>query len=60
MSDGWRGSVVQKYIINFFVNSPNGSVFLKSVDVPEFVKDSNLLFNMLDHMVDEVREANIV
>lgn len=60
MSDGWRDSVVQKGIINFLVNSPKGSVFLKSVDVSEVVKDANLLFNMLDQVVDEVGESNIV
>ena len=60
ISDGWRDSVVQKDIINFLVNSPKGSVFLKSVDVSEVVKDANLLFNMLHHVVDEVAESNIV
>ncbi|XP_048633100.1 uncharacterized protein LOC106367279 [Brassica napus] len=60
MSDGWRDSVVQKDIINFLVNSPKGSVFIKSVDVSEAVKDANLLFSMLDRMVDEVGEANVV
>ncbi|XP_048616815.1 uncharacterized protein LOC125575425 isoform X2 [Brassica napus] len=60
MSDGWRDSVVQKDIINFLVNSPKGSVFLKSVDVSEVVKDANLLFNMLDNVVDEVGESNVV
>ena len=60
MSDGWRDSVVQKDIINFLVNSPKGSVFIKSVDVSEAVKDTNLLFSMLDRMVDEVGEANVV
>ncbi|KAL0844369.1 hypothetical protein Bca101_017615 [Brassica carinata] len=60
MSNGWRDSVVQKDIINFLVNSPKGSVFLKSVDVSEVVKDANLLFNMLDNVVDEVEESNVV
>lgn len=60
MSDGWRDSVVQKDIINFLVNSPKGSVFLKSVDVSEVVKDANLLFDMLDHVLDEVGESNVV
>ncbi|KAL0854044.1 hypothetical protein Bca101_059196 [Brassica carinata] len=60
MSDGCRVSVVQKNIFNFLVNSPKGSVFIKSVDVSEAVKDANLLFSMLDRMVDEVGEANVV
>ncbi|KAG2291760.1 hypothetical protein Bca52824_038429 [Brassica carinata] len=60
MYDGWRDSVVQKDIINFVVNSPKGSVFIKSVDFSEAVKDANLLFSMLDRMVDEVGEANVI
>ncbi|VVB04140.1 unnamed protein product [Arabis nemorensis] len=60
MSDGWRDSVVQKDLLNFLVNSPKGSIFIKSIDVSEVVKDSNLLFNMLDNMVEEVGESNVV
>lgn len=56
MFDGWRDSVVQKVLVNFLVNSPRGSVFMKSNEVLEVVKDVNLLFNMLDEMVEEVRE----
>lgn len=60
MSDGWRDSVVQKDIVNFLVNSPKGSVFIKSVDVSTVVKDANMLFDHLDRMVEEVGEANVV
>ncbi|KAL4558328.1 hypothetical protein LXL04_036526 [Taraxacum kok-saghyz] len=60
MSDGWRDSVVQKDLINFLVNSPKGSVFVKSMDVSEVSKDANLLFGVLDAMVEEVGEANVV
>ncbi|XP_057811633.1 uncharacterized protein LOC131025863 [Salvia miltiorrhiza] len=60
LSDGWRDSVVQKNIVNFLVNSPKGSVFIKSVEVFEVVKDSTTLFLMLDSIVEEVGEMNVV
>lgn len=60
LSDGWRDSVAQKDIVNFLVNSPRGSVFIKSMDVSEVVKDATLLFQMLDDMVEEVGEANVI
>ncbi|XP_021836188.2 uncharacterized protein [Spinacia oleracea] len=60
LSDGWRDSVAQKDIVNFLVNSPRGSIFIKSMDVSEVVKDATLLFQMLDDMVEEVGEANVI
>lgn len=60
MSDGWRDSVVQKDIVNFLVNSPKGSVFIKSKEVSEVVKDATMLFKLLDEMVEEVGEKNVV
>ena len=60
LSDGWRDSVVSKDIVNFLVNSPKGSVFIKSMDVSEIVKDARLLYQMLDDMVEEVGESNVV
>ena len=60
MSDGWRDSVVQKDIVNFLVNSPKGSVFMKSKEVSEVVKDATMLFKLLDEMVEEVGEKNVV
>ncbi|XP_035841277.1 uncharacterized protein LOC118488172 [Helianthus annuus] len=60
LSDGWRDSTVQKDIINFLVNSPKGSVFVKSIDVSEITKDADQLLGMLEEMVDEVGEENVV
>jgi len=60
ISDGWRDSVVQKDIVNFLVNSPRGSMFVKSMDVSEVVKDSILLYKLLDDMVEEVGEKNVI
>mgnify|MGYP001082855545 CR=1 FL=1 len=60
LSDGWRDSTVQKDIVNFLVNSPKGSVFIRSMDVSDVVKDANLLFKILDDLVEEVGEENVV
>lgn len=60
LSDGWCDSVVQKDIVNFLVNSPGGSVFIKSVEVSEVVKDPITLFQMLDNIVEEVGEPNVI
>jgi len=60
LSDGWRDTTVQKDIVNFFVNSPKGSVFIRSMDVSEVIKDANFLFKVLDDMVEEVGEENVV
>ncbi|KAE8685690.1 hypothetical protein F3Y22_tig00111095pilonHSYRG00654 [Hibiscus syriacus] len=60
LSDRWRDSVVQKDIVNFMVNSPKGSIFVKSMDVSDVSNDANLLFGILDKMVDEVGEENVV
>ncbi|GJZ18005.1 hydroxyproline-rich glycoprotein family protein [Tanacetum coccineum] len=60
LSDGCHDSVVFKDIINFMVNSPKGSVFVKSMDVSDVSKNATLLFGILDKMVDEVGEENVV
>ncbi|KAE8668729.1 3-hydroxyisobutyryl-CoA hydrolase 1-like [Hibiscus syriacus] len=59
MSDGWRDSVAYKDI-NFLVNSPKGSVFIKSIDASDIVKNTEQLFIMLDDVVEEVGEKNVV
>jgi len=49
-----------KDIVNFLVNSPKGSIFIKSIDISTVLKDANMLYDHLDLMVDEVGEANVV
>jgi hypothetical protein len=43
MSDGWSDGK-NHTIINFLVSCPQGTMFLKSVDASDKVKDANLLF----------------
>ena len=59
MSDGWTDRR-QRTIINFLVNSPSGSVFIKSVDASSFVKIGEKLFELLDSIVDEIGEELVV
>ncbi|KAH6823140.1 hypothetical protein C2S53_011313 [Perilla frutescens var. hirtella] len=60
LSDGWRDSVASKEIVNFLINSPKGSVFLKSVDVSNITKDAYALVKMFNNIVEKVGESNIV
>ena len=43
MSDGWSDTR-NRTIINFPVSCPQGTMFLKSIDAFDRVKDANLLF----------------
>eukprot|EP00253_Pinus_taeda_P010769 PITA_10769 len=59
MSDGWTDQR-NRTIINFLVFCPQGTMFLKSVDASDKVKDGHLLFQLLDQVVEEVGVANVV
>ena len=43
-------------IIKFLVNSPKGSVFVKSDDALDVVKNVEQFFITLDYMIKEIRE----
>eukprot|EP00253_Pinus_taeda_P004371 PITA_04371 len=59
MSDGWTDQR-NRTIIKFLVFCPQGTMFLKSVDASDKVKDGHLLFQRLDQVVEEVGVANVV
>ncbi|CAA0840621.1 hAT dimerisation domain-containing protein, partial [Striga hermonthica] len=59
MSDGWTDGK-NRALINFLVNSPAGTFFLKSVDVSDFIKNGELIFNYLDDIVNEIGEDNVI
>ena len=59
MSDAWMDKR-QRSIINFLVNSPSGTMFLKSIDASDYVKTSEKLFELLDDVVEEIGEHNVV
>jgi hypothetical protein len=59
MSDGWRDQK-GRTLINFLVSSPRGTMFIKSVDTSDMVKDAKNLFILLDEVVEKVGEENVV
>jgi hypothetical protein len=59
MSDGWTDQRSHT-ILNFLIAFPKGTMFLKSMDVSDQVKDANLLFCLLDEVVEEVGVQNVV
>ncbi|KAK4285022.1 hypothetical protein QN277_001773 [Acacia crassicarpa] len=59
MSDEWTDRK-NRTLINFLVNSPSGSMFVKSVDASSYVKSGAKLFELLDNFVEEIGEKNVV
>ncbi|XP_052187762.1 uncharacterized protein LOC127798293 [Diospyros lotus] len=59
MSDGWTDRK-SRSLTNFLVNSPSGTVFLKSIDTSDVIKDAQKLFELLDSLVEEIGEENVV
>lgn len=59
MTDGWTDRR-RRTILNFLVNSPRGTVFLKSVDASNICKTAEKIFEMIDAVVEEVGEDNVV
>ena len=59
MSDGWTNGR-SRAILHFLVVCPKGTMFLKSVDASDQVKDAQLLFHLLDEVVEEVGVQNVV
>ncbi|KAI5398935.1 hypothetical protein KIW84_064347 [Lathyrus oleraceus] len=59
MTDGWIDRK-RRTILNFLVNSPKGTVFLKFVDASNIYKIADKIFEMIDVVVEEVGEDNVV
>ena len=56
--DGW---IIRKgSITNFLINSPKGTVFLKSINTSDISKNAKNLFQLLDSLVQEIGEKNVV
>ncbi|GJY50525.1 retrovirus-related pol polyprotein from transposon TNT 1-94 [Tanacetum coccineum] len=47
-------------LINFLVNCPTGTIFLKSIDASEHVKDAQLIMKMINEVIEDVGEENIL
>ncbi|PKU67521.1 hypothetical protein MA16_Dca016245 [Dendrobium catenatum] len=59
MSDGWS-DIKHRSLINIFINNPYGTVFLRSIEASDQVKDAEFIFELLDSIVDEVKEYLVV
>nr|KYP41688.1 hypothetical protein KK1_036937 [Cajanus cajan] len=59
MSDAWMDKK-QRCIINFLVNSSIGTMFIKSINGSNFVKTEEKLFELLDSIVEDIREEKVV
>lgn len=59
MSDGWTDGK-GRVLLNFLVNSPAGTFFLKSIDASGSVKNGSLMLKYLDDVVREVGEENVI
>ena len=59
MCDGWTGPT-KLSIINFMVYSKGSTIFLKSVDALDKIKDNKYIYGLLKNVIKEVGEANVV
>ena len=59
MFDGWTGPTKLSIII-FMVYSKGSTIFLKSVDASDKIKDNKYIYGFLKDEIKEVGEANVV
>lgn len=59
MCDGWTDGKGRS-LTNFLVNSPSGTVFLKSIDTSNVIQDAKQMFELLDSVIEEIGEDNVV
>lgn len=58
MPDGWTDRK-SKSLTNFLVNSPSGTIFLKSMNISDVIKDAQRLFELLNSLVEEIGEESV-
>ena len=59
MSDGWTRPT-KLSIFNFMVYSKGSTIFLKSVDASDKIKDNKYIYGLLKDVIKEVGETNVV
>ena len=59
MSNGWIGPT-RLSIINFMVYSKGSTVFLKSIDASNNIKDYKYIYKLLKNVIKEVEVDNVV
>jgi hypothetical protein len=59
MSDGWT-DMRGRHLINFLVNSPEGTYFLESVDASSEVHSATMLADLLQEKIEDIGKDNVV
>jgi hypothetical protein len=59
MSDGWSDKR-RRHLINFLVNSPEGTYFLGSVDASSENLDAFMLADLLEKKINEIGKDKVV
>jgi len=59
MTYGWIDRK-RRIILNFLVNCPTGTIFLKSIDAYDICKTTEKIFKMVDDIVEKVGEENVI
>ena len=59
MSYGWIDGNVRS-ILNFLVNCPRGTLFIKSINASSYVEDAYLLCDMLNKFIQEIGPYYVV
>ncbi|KAI3675421.1 hypothetical protein L1987_85011 [Smallanthus sonchifolius] len=59
LSDGWS-DMRNRSLINFLVNNQYGTVFLRTVDASDCIKNAQKIFELLDEVVEEIGEDIVV
>ncbi|KAF6134583.1 hypothetical protein GIB67_022323 [Kingdonia uniflora] len=59
MTDWWTDGKCRT-LINFLVNCPKGTVFLKSIDGSAHIHDAELIYKMLKDVIEEVGKKNVI
>ena len=59
MCDGWTGPT-KLSINNFMVYFKISTIFLKSIDASDNIKDNKYIYGLLKDVIKEVSEANVV
>ncbi|KAF6148205.1 hypothetical protein GIB67_011980 [Kingdonia uniflora] len=59
MTDWWTNGK-GRTLINFLVNCPKGTVFLKSIDGSAHIHNAELIYKMLKDVIEEAEEKNVI
>jgi len=59
MSDGWS-EIKYRSLINILINNLYGTVFLRSIEASDQVKDVEFIFGLLDSIIEKVGEHLVV